>query len=319
MIRQELVKQPPIDDFEKFDLPFRTSIRHNIEHDEALHDEIELVWVLQGAAMITCEKNTYELTKDTVFMIYMHQNHSIHLAPDAFVVAFHLKKDYMSQHHLYFARIPYQNRIYTFKELALKYPTVPLIISQLITLLETSESTTNMRYKIIGYYNMYIYDLYTVRMKDYFLDIKKRNYHDYIVRFNKILDHINNNYHHQISLSTLSTMVGISTFRLSHFLRDTLGIPFQEYLQNIRFEHALRELKNSNLSIQTIVRKCGFSDPKYLNALMKSRFHLTALQYRKIMKDNHLHYLNGDKYQSFLNELTFRLCDLDKESSQPSL
>lgn len=304
--------QPCQDEFEEFDLPFKTYISSCVDHDEETHEEMELVWIIEGKASILCEKKRYELTADSVFMIYMNQRHSIKSELDSIMISFRLKKNYLIEHHLYFDKIPFKNRVFTFEELALKYHAVPLIISQIILLLKTCNPSPNIRYKIIGYYNMYIYDLYSVRMKDRYLDIKKKNYDEYLIRFHKIIEFINHNYHQQITLSTLSTLVNVSTFRLSHFIRDTLGISFQEYLQNTRFEHALLELKDSQLPIRDIVKKCGFSDAKYLNSLMKKRFHLTALKYRVIMKDSENFGIKGFSYPKLLHELTFRLHQIDK-------
>jgi len=306
------MNQTWMDEFEKLDLPFRTNISAFVDHDEESHDEIELVWVIEGKTSIHCEKGRFELTSDTVFMIYMNQKHTIKSELGSLSISFRLKKDYLAQHHLYFDKIPFNNRVYTFKELALKYHAVPLIISQLILLLKTPDPSPNIRYKIIGYYNMYVYDLYSVRMKERYLDVKKKNYDEYLIRFHRIIEYINTHYKHQISLTTLANLVGISPFRLSHFIRDTLGISFQEYVQNIRFEHALKDLKDSKLSIHEIVKKCGFSDPKYLNSLMKKRFHLTALKYRIIMKDSENFGIKDFSYDKLLYEFNFRLNQIDK-------
>jgi len=304
--------QTSVDEFEALDLPFRTYYNIHVDHDEELHEEMELVWVIEGKASILCEKRKYDLTADNVFMIYMNQRHAIKSDYGSMMISFRLKKDYLQAHHLNFDKIPFSNRVFTFEELARKYHAVPLIISQIILLLKSTNPSPNIRYKIIGYYNMYIYNLYSVRLKDRYLDIKKKNYDEYLIRFHKVIEYINQNYHEKITLSMLAELVNISSFRLSHFIRDTLGISFQEYLQNTRFEHALAELKNTRLPISEIVRKCGFSDAKYLNSLMQRKFHLTALKYRMIMKDSEHFGIKGFSYPDLLKELSDRLHQIDQ-------
>lgn len=304
--------QTSVDEFEALDLPFRTYYNTHVDHAEELHEEMELVWVIEGKASILCEKRQYDLTADNVFLIYMNQRHAIKSDEGSMLIAFRLKKDYLQEHHLNFDKIPFRNRVFTFEELARKYHAVPLIISQIILLLKSTDPSPNIRYKIIGYYNMYIYDLYSVRMKDRYLDIKKKNYDEYLIRFHKVIEYINENYQQKINLRTLAELVDLSPFRLSHFIRDTLGISFQEYLQNTRFEHALAELKHTRLPIHEIVKKCGFSDAKYLNSLMRRRFHLTALKYRTIMKDSEHFGIKGFSYPNLLQELTDRLHQIDK-------
>lgn len=304
--------QTCVDEFEALDLPFKTYISTCIEHEDETHEEMEFIWVIEGKVTIICEKKAYELTSDMVFMIYMNQKHSIKSDNSSLMFSFRLKKNYLLEHHLNFDKIPFKNRIFPFEELAQKYHAVPLIIAQIILLLKTPNPSPNIRYKIIGYYNMYIYDLYSVRMKDRYLDIKKKNYDEYLIRFHTIIEYINQNYHHQITLNTLSGLVNLSPFRLSHFIRDRLGISFQEYLQNIRFEHAIKDLKNTNLPVNTIVKNCGFSDPKYLNDMMKKRFHVTALKYRFIMKNGDISLTNELSNPKLLSELTERLRQIDK-------
>jgi len=261
---------------------------------------------------IVCEKKIFELSSDNVFMIYINQAHSIQSTPNSLMFCFRLKKQYILDHHLRFDKLPSPNRIFSFQELAQKYHAVPLIISQIILLLKTQKPNPNIRYKLIGYYNMYIYDLYSVRLKERYLDVKKKNYDIYLIRFHTVIDYINKNFKQPISLNTLANLVQISPYRLSHFIQDRLGISFQEYLQNIRFEYALKELKNTNLPISEIVRNSGFSDPKYLNRLMKKKFHVTALKYRSLMRINENNDIEPFNYPKLLEELSVRLHQIDK-------
>lgn len=281
------MKQNCIDVFSLYQLPFETYILGCINHDEDVHEDMELVWVIKGTATITIEKKEYLLTSDTVFMIYMNQRHSICSNDDTIMISFRLKKDYILKHRLYFEKIPFNHRVYTFYELAYKYHEVPLIVSQLIRILKSDTYMPEIRYKIIGYYNMYIYNLYSVRLKEKYLDIKKKNTDPYLIRINKIIDYIYTHFYKNISLDDLSELTSISNYRLSHFIKEALGISFKDFLQDVRFDYAISLLKKSNLPVLEIVKQSGFSDIKYFNKMLKDKFHMTALQYRKIVKDQH--------------------------------
>jgi xylan 1,4-beta-xylosidase len=310
---QEIImKQECVDEFKTLDLPFETHISTCVDHDDVAHEDMEFVWVIEGAVNIVCEKKLYVLTADTVFMIYMNQNHSITSKQGSLMISIRMKKDYLVENKLYFDKIPFRNRVYSFKELAHKYHEVPLIISQIVLLLTSRGPFPNIRYKIIGYYNMFIYDLYSVRMQEKYLDIKKKNYDEYLIRFHKVIEYINTNYAKKITLDSLAQLVNISSFRVSHFISERLGISVQEYIQDVRFEHALLQLKNTNLPIKEIVIRCGFSDAKYLNVMMKKKFHITAFRYRKIMKDNDSFGIKGYSYPKLVNELTNRLQLMDR-------
>ncbi len=301
------MRQHCIDEFKHFNLPFQTFFNACTNHDEEVHDEMEFIWLFEGEITIQCEGKQFILTPNHVFMFYIGHRHSMVSTQGSVSIAFRLNKDYIKKLNLSFDKIPFINRIYTFRELAYKYHEVPLIMSQLIRLMKSKTLDTTAHYRLIGYYNMYLYDLYSVRLKDRYLDIKKKNYDPYLVRFYKINDYISKNYQHKITLEDLSSLVGISTYRLSHFIREILGITLQEYISNIRLDKAIQLLKNTDIPIQSIVDQCGFSDQKYLNQAIKKKFHVTALKYRKIMSDN-IHFgVEGFSYPDMITELSSQL------------
>jgi len=280
------MKQDCIDVFKAYDLPFECYFNAGMDHEEVVHDEIEFIWLLEGSATIWCEGETYTLLPDTVFIFYVHQKHAMKSEGDAFSVSFRFKKEYLKKLNLYFERLPFKNRVFDFDELAYKYPEVPLIMSSLIELMKSPDTSVNTRYQLIGYYNMYVFDLYSVRLKEKYLDIKKKKYDAYLSRFQEISAYIDAHYSEKITLKNLADLSGISPSRLSHFIKEIVGISFQEYMNKVRLEKAVYALKHTDKSIRDVVESCGFSDQKYLNAVMKEYFHLTAHKYRKIMKED---------------------------------
>lgn len=278
------MKQLCTDAFKEYDLPFECYFNACVDHDTISHDELEFIWILEGHITIECEGKKYDVHPDQVFIIYINQKHSMKSHGYVISASFRFKRQYLESLHLYFERLPFKNMVFEFDQLAQKYPEVPLIMSQLITLMESPETSINIRYRLIGYYNMYVYDLYSVRRKEKYLDIKKKNYKVYLARLKAISSYVESHYNEKISLETLANHIHISTFRLSHFIKEILGISFQEYLNTVRLEKAILDLKNTDLPIRVIVKNSGFSDQKYLNATLKQLFHTTAHQYRKIMK-----------------------------------
>jgi AraC-like DNA-binding protein len=106
-------------------------------------------------------------------------------------------------------------------------------------------------------------------------------YDDYLNRIHMIVEYTYDHFKDRITMDQLSQLTNRSPSRLSHFIKDALGISYQAFLLNIRFEYALKLLKETKLSIKEIVDRSGFSDHKYLSKLMKKKFNTTALQYRR--------------------------------------
>ena len=55
---------------------------------------------------------------------------------------------------------------------------------------------------------------------------------------------------------------------------------FQEYLNSLRFEHALLLLKKTDMSVTEICLESGFSDSKYLNKRLKSVYNLSVKEFK---------------------------------------
>jgi AraC-like DNA-binding protein len=273
-----------LDIFKDLNLPFETYLSSEVHHDIVIHEEIEIIWVIKGKAIITIDDKTYFLSPQTVFLVYMYRKHTFNSEPDSIIITYRLKKEYLHQHNLFFEKVPFVNRVYSFDELALKYKQVPLLIVEIIKLLVSEERSDLNRYKIIGYYTMYIIDLYRFIITERYLDVKHINFESYLNRIHTVIEFTYRHFREKISLEYIAEMTHISVFRLSHFIKDSLGISYRDFLQNVRFESALKLLKNTETSVKEIAINSGFSDHKYLNKLMKERFNLTALKYRKKIK-----------------------------------
>ena len=57
-------------------------------------------------------------------------------------------------------------------------------------------------------------------------------------------------------------------------------MPFQEYLNSLRFEHALLLLKKTDWNVTDICLESGFSDSKYLSKRLKSVFNLSIKDFK---------------------------------------
>lgn len=101
------------------------------------------------------------------------------------------------------------------------------------------------------------------------------------LRINRITDYINQNYASRISLKDIAQQENITICHASHFIKKMLGISFQEYLNNVRFNHAFHLVNRSNFNILDICLETGFSSSKYLNQIFKAKLGCTVKEYLK--------------------------------------
>lgn len=91
-------------------------------------------------------------------------------------------------------------------------------------------------------------------------------------RMSRLVSYIDANYQYPIRLAEVAETEGVTPTHLSHFFTENFGMSFQQYLNNIRFEHGLRLIDNPTMSIADIAVSSGFSDTKYMTRICVERF-----------------------------------------------
>lgn len=97
----------------------------------------------------------------------------------------------------------------------------------------------------------------------------------------KVCRYINENYKENISLDTLSNIVGISKFHFIRLFSKEKGITPYKYLETVRINNAKRLLKKG-LSPVNVAIETGFNDQSHLNKLFKKVIGVTPKQYKNI-------------------------------------
>jgi xylan 1,4-beta-xylosidase len=101
-------------------------------------------------------------------------------------------------------------------------------------------------------------------------------------RMNRIIEYLNDNYHRDIALKELAELVDLSTFYVSHLVKEQTGQSFRENLSLIRTHHAVNAMLNTNRRLIDIAFDAGFSDIKYFNRSFKKLYGMTPSQIRKL-------------------------------------
>lgn len=102
-----------------------------------------------------------------------------------------------------------------------------------------------------------------------------------LARIQRITDYMDTHCSERISLDEIAGHEGITTTYLSHFIRDNLNMTFQQYLNTLRFEKALKLIETTDMCLSDVSLSSGFSDPKYMKRLFSERFGCTPGVYRQ--------------------------------------
>jgi AraC-like DNA-binding protein len=129
---------------------------------------------------------------------------------------------------------------------------------------------------------MKMYGILTDRVPNKLVNMKEHMSH--VSRERKmeaITEYIDANYQYGIRLEDLAKKANMSPGYLSHFFTESFGISFQEYLNNIRFDHALRLISKPNITLFDVSATSGFSDPKYMTRMFIKKLGCTPKEYRR--------------------------------------
>lgn len=88
-------------------------------------------------------------------------------------------------------------------------------------------------------------------------------------------------YNEAQSLDAMSKEIGVSFPHLSRLFYKEKGITPIQYLTQIRLEHAMQLLVNTNITIQKVAEECGFSSGNYFSKVYKKVLHATPEEYRR--------------------------------------
>lgn len=99
--------------------------------------------------------------------------------------------------------------------------------------------------------------------------------------FAQMVKYIDHHFQHKLYLKDLSIKFYINQVYCCQLFKKTLGRTFSEYVTDLRIKKACELLKNTDLSIEEIATKVGYSDYYYFNKVFKKQCGITPTKFRK--------------------------------------
>lgn len=88
-------------------------------------------------------------------------------------------------------------------------------------------------------------------------------------------------YQESLSLTDISSVLGISSSYFSHLFKKQTGKKYVEYLNEIRLKAVMEDLKNSDFKIAVIAEKNGFHNFEYFSRFFKKATGLSPVKWRQ--------------------------------------
>ncbi|WP_342429366.1 response regulator [Neobacillus sp. FSL H8-0543] len=93
---------------------------------------------------------------------------------------------------------------------------------------------------------------------------------------------INEHFKEKLTLETVASKVYVNPKYYSHMFKKEMGVPFTEYINQLRIKYACRLLEITNYQAYRISYECGFSDPSYFNRVFCAKMNMTPQTYRRV-------------------------------------
>lgn len=244
------------------------------------HDDLEIGVILAGNLYLYLESEVLLLHKGDIYIINRYQVHSFSCIKDKnLILAFQIDTDFYRRLNPSLSFIQFDNTV--IHSGSLHDLVYPQLLSCALYYFEGNNNYElccgsiflNVLYRFLSSTHCHM-----VSEKEH--SIAQNN----SIRLNRITDYIAENYAQKLSLQDIAAMEHVTDCHASHFIKKMLGISFQEYLNNVRFEHAFRLINHSDFNVLDICLETGFSSSRYLNQMFQKRLGCSVKEYIKSEK-----------------------------------
>ncbi|WP_434670997.1 AraC family transcriptional regulator (plasmid) [Klebsiella sp. B345] len=243
------------------------------------HDSFECLFVTGGAMDFYLDGNQHRLQPDDLIFINpreVHGHRCIEENTSALLLQIpeHFFNQYADQQQFIFSRC-FIDAIGDKKDVRAKLVHLFLQLDEL-----HEDKTLGYDLKIKSLIFDFIYQLVSsgVILKKAEVTAKSEKH---IVRINKVIRFIEENYSERITLEDCSQLIHVDPTYFSRFFKKYAGETFSRYLNYYRLNKAYIGLLNTDLSITLLAEKNGFSNYKFFLSLFKDRYHHTPHEIRR--------------------------------------
>lgn len=294
---------------------FRTEIFDTANERDQLHQEVVLIFVLEGKLDVTVENKISHLREEDLLVINANKKHNLHSPGDVLYMAlfidYSLITNTLKRGDVIFwcdSSVAENGR----------YEDLRTLVRRMLNRYVESGNESE------GF--GYLSDCYAI-LNNLTANFLIKMYHEadagdnerYEERIEKINDYIYANYDQPISMKELSEKLYLSNGYLYRFFKKNYGMSFASYLSSVRVRHAADELLYTNAPITRIAYNSGFTSAALFNKVFKKSYGVTPSEFRKRamaadqQKDDEAHKKN---IQKRLEKLLVNDSTADKDLTQ---
>ena len=246
------------------------------EYETHFHQDLEIIYVLEGEVEVTVESEIYKLDKGDFMLVNANKRHSAfshseELLIASFKINFSMLADYMGTNQLLF----WCN---TTEQKAESYDLLKEVLDRILSCYYHQEKEGAVYLNSIYYEAVFLLVTRFMiaaddsRMKESFSIDNSRIF--------EIQNYVQANFQKQISLNDLAKKLYLSNAYLSKYIKKHFGVSFSDYVNNIRLFHAMEDLIYTDKKITRIALDNGFPTTASFNKAFKDVYNMTPSAYR---------------------------------------
>lgn len=251
-----------------------TALLHGVDEALHFHQELELLYLMEGELNVTQDGRTFVMQKDDVLVINCNNAHALKGNGELSLLQIHICSTLLheiSPEGLLFYCDSAADTYHPYGE-------VRRVMRQLLlSYVGPRKKTPALRYS-------YIYALLDLLVEQFQRPLSQskavRPSRDE-ERLQAIVSYVSQNFREQISLGKLAEQMYLSTSSLSRLFKRSMGCYFADFVNRVRLNHAVQELVGSEKTVTRVAADCGFTNLAAFNKQFQSVYHTSPTAYRR--------------------------------------
>ena len=290
----------------KDELPVNVVVANIEEYPIHFHDDMEVVYVLEGSVVLRNGYYTNTLKQGDIFILNDREMHSFsNTGQDNMVMMLQLDLAYFSKYYDNLKNNFFVTDMDDDSDESLEI--LRNILARIM--MEILQKGYGYEHKVIESTHNLIACLmsdfqYFVMEDGKFVNEAKNKGNKILAgRLNRITDYMYDNYSRKLTLNEIANREHLSIYYLSHVIKEATGLSFQDLLSFIRVEESEKLLLGTNKKIGAIAEETGFSAVRYYIKHYQTWYGMHPLEYRKqftgkvISRETHAKYIRSTPAQ----------------------
>lgn len=263
------------------DLPINIYLANISQYPIHWKDSLEIFFVLKGQIEIGIESERYTLEEKQIEIVnpneasWIRGKNKDNLVLIVDIDPLFFNKYYDDAEDTFFYTDSSNKSVQEDEEYYQLRKYLSIIVFEVVNKLDdyedfTEETLLEMMYHLLNHFHYLFYEGENLEDDEVQLE-----------RYHRIIKYLSNNYMNKVSLKDIANKEFLSSQYLSSKIKETFGLGFNEYLNQIRVEEASKLLLDSEKSLSDISDEVGFSHVRYFNRNFKLHYKMTPGQYRK--------------------------------------